>query len=131
MEIITPILNTKSTIVNSVQQRMKVTVLLVFIAGRDENSKKHQIFFQITQPVIVELYKAFQKYLQTLFIANKTYPIAYNKWIKEQVVEWLNMPDLYPQLSTIISIPEIESDEINDKAKILRGLLNNLTNGIQ
>jgi predicted nucleotidyltransferase len=77
------------------------------------------------------LYKAFQKYLQTLFIDNKTYPIAYNKWIKEQVVEWLNMPDLYPQLSTIISIPEIESNEINEKAKILRGLLNNLTNGIQ
>jgi predicted nucleotidyltransferase len=75
------------------------------------------------------LYKAFQKYLQTLFIANKTYPIAYNKWIKEQVVEWLDMPELYPQLSTIISIPDIETDEINHKAKVLGGLLNDLTNG--
>jgi len=28
------------------------------------------------------LYKGFQEYLQTLLIANKTYPIAYNKWIK-------------------------------------------------
>jgi predicted nucleotidyltransferase len=77
------------------------------------------------------LYKAFQEYLQTLFIANKTYPIAYNKWIKEQVLEWLNMPELYPKLSTIISISELESDEINGKAKILAGLLNNLTNGNQ
>ncbi len=45
------------------------------------------------------LCKAFQEYLQALFIANKTYPIAYNKWIREQVVKWLNKPDLYPKLS--------------------------------
>ena len=74
------------------------------------------------------LCKAFPEYLQTLFIANKTYPIAYNKWIKEQIVKWLNIPDLYPKLSPILSICNIESNEINDKVKILRGLLNNLTN---
>jgi hypothetical protein len=74
------------------------------------------------------LYKAFQEYLQTLFIANKTYPIAYNKWIKEQIVKWLNKPDLYPKLSPILSINNIESNEINDKVKMLHGLLNNLTN---
>lgn len=74
------------------------------------------------------LYKAFQEYLQTLFIANKIYPIAYNKWIKEQVVKWLNKPELYPQLLPILSVSKIESNEINDKAKMLSGLLNNLTN---
>ncbi|MDI1355987.1 MAG: nucleotidyltransferase domain-containing protein [bacterium] len=74
------------------------------------------------------LCKAFQEYLQTLFIANKTYPIAYNKWIKEQVVKWLNKPDLYPKLSPILSISNIESEEINDKAQMLQALLNNLTN---
>ena len=73
------------------------------------------------------LYKAFQEYLQTLFIANKTYPIAYNKWIKEQVSKWLNKPDLYPNLSSILSVGNIESNEINDKADMLRALLNNLT----
>jgi len=72
------------------------------------------------------LCKAFQEYLQTLFIANKTYPIAYNKWIKEQVIKWLNKPDLYPKLSPILSVSNIESNEINDKAKMLRGLLDNL-----
>jgi predicted nucleotidyltransferase len=72
------------------------------------------------------LYKAFQEYLQTLFIANKTYPIAYNKWIKYQVVNWLNKPDLYPKLSPILSVSNIESNEINDKAKMLRELLNDL-----
>lgn len=73
------------------------------------------------------LWKAFQEYLQTLFIANKTYPIAYNKWIKEQVVTWLNKPDLYPKLSPILSISNIESDEIKVKAAMLRELLNATT----
>jgi len=74
------------------------------------------------------LCKAFQEYLQALFIANKTYPIAYNKWIREQVVKWLNKPALYPKLPPILSVTNIESNEINDKAKMLRGLLHNLTN---
>jgi predicted nucleotidyltransferase len=74
------------------------------------------------------LCKALQEYLQTLFIANKTYPIAYNKWIKEQVVNWLNKPDLYPKLSPILSVSNIESNEINDKAKMLRELLYTTTN---
>lgn len=74
------------------------------------------------------LCKAFQEYLQTLFIANKIYPIAYNKWIKEQVVKWLNKPDLYPKLSPILSISNIESKEINNKAIMLRELLNATTN---
>ncbi|MEP7377844.1 MAG: nucleotidyltransferase domain-containing protein [Chitinophagaceae bacterium] len=73
------------------------------------------------------LYKAFQEYLQALFIANKTYPIAYNKWIKEQMVKWLNKPALYPKLSPILSVSNIESNEINEKAIMLRELLNNLT----
>jgi predicted nucleotidyltransferase len=72
------------------------------------------------------LYKAFQEYLQTLFIANKTYPIAYNKWIKDQIINRLNKPDLYPKLSPILSVSNIEGDEINDKAKMLRELLSDL-----
>lgn len=72
------------------------------------------------------LWKAFQEYLQTLFIANKTYPIAYNKWIKEQVVKWLGKPELYPKLSPILSVSNIESDETNDKARMLRELLHHL-----
>jgi predicted nucleotidyltransferase len=73
------------------------------------------------------LWKAFQEYLQTLFIAKKTYPIAYNKWIKEQVVKWLKLPELYPKLSPILSVSNIESNETNEKANMIRELLNNLT----
>lgn len=83
---------------------------------------KRGLYFQAFD----RLYVAFQKFLQALFIANKTYPISYNKWIKLQVANWLNLPDLYPKLSPIISVSNIESGEINDKAKMLRALLNEL-----
>jgi len=83
---------------------------------------KRELYFQAFDI----LCKAFQEYLQTLFIANKTYPIAYNKWIKEQIVKWLKMPDLYPKLPPILSISNIESNEIIEKANMLRQLLNNL-----
>src|SRR5262245_24090008 len=32
------------------------------------------------------LYKAFHEFLQALFMARRTYPLAYNKWIREQVL---------------------------------------------
>jgi len=69
------------------------------------------------------LTEAFRKYLQAIFILNKIYPIAYNKWIREQIVKWLNKPQLYPKLLPILSISNIESNEINEKALILRELL--------
>jgi predicted nucleotidyltransferase len=83
---------------------------------------KRELYFQAFDI----LYKAFQEYLQALFIANTTYPIAYNKWIKEQVVKWLNMPDLYPKLAPILSVNNLESNEINNRAITLKHLLNDL-----
>ena len=85
---------------------------------------KRRLYFQAFDM----LCKAFQEYLQTLFVANKIYPIAYNKWIKEQIVKWLNMPDLYPKLSPILSVSDFESDEIIEKANMLRWLVNDVTN---
>jgi predicted nucleotidyltransferase len=85
---------------------------------------KRELYFQAFDL----LYKAFQKYLQVLFISNRIYPIAYNKWIKEQVIRWLNKPDLYPKLSPILSLTNIESKEIVEKASLLRELLDDLTN---
>jgi predicted nucleotidyltransferase len=83
---------------------------------------KRELYFQSFEI----LYKAFQEYLQALFIAGKMYPIAYNKWIKEQVVNWLGEPALYSKLSRVISVSNIESNEIYDKARMLRTLLNNV-----
>ena len=73
------------------------------------------------------LYNAYREFLQALFITRRTYPIAYNKWIKEQIVVWLKMPDLYPKLPAILSIADIESDEVIGKTNMLRQLLNSLT----
>jgi predicted nucleotidyltransferase len=72
------------------------------------------------------LNKAFREYLQVLFITHRTYPIAYNKWIKEQVVHWLRRPDLYQKILPILSISNIESDEMNGKAEMLLELLDNV-----
>lgn len=73
------------------------------------------------------LYKAFQEFLQALFIARRCYPVAYNKWIHEQVVEWLGLVDLYPQFAPILSVHNLESRELDDHAEALRMLLDQWT----
>src|SRR5262245_40654241 len=47
------------------------------------------------------LYTAFRCFFQALFIARRTYPIAYNKWIGEQVVDILGLPGLYARLPAL------------------------------
>lgn len=75
------------------------------------------------------LYDAFREFLQLLFISNRIYPIAYDKWIKEQVVDILGLPDLYQELVNILEIHSFESPEIASKAEVLFRLLENLTRG--
>lgn len=69
------------------------------------------------------LWSAFQMFLQALFISHRTYPIAYDKWIHEQVVEILGLPKLYEQLPRLFEIGRLESGELADKARDLRRLL--------
>jgi len=69
------------------------------------------------------LYNAYREFLQVLFIAHRVYPIAYNKWIREQVEEILGLPELYNQLTHILEIGKFESNEIADKAKEVEELL--------
>ena len=69
------------------------------------------------------LYNAYQEFLQALFIARRTYPIAYNKWIHEQIVEILGLPELYEQLTHLFEIRNFESTEIADKALQMEKLL--------
>src|SRR5262249_60499987 len=73
------------------------------------------------------LYKAFQEFLQALFVARRTYPLAYNKWIREQVAEWLSLPDLYEKLPPILSVRKIEGAELAQNADGLRVLLERWT----
>lgn len=69
------------------------------------------------------LYNAYQEFLQALFIARRTYPIAYNKWIHEQVVEILGLPELYKRLPRLFEIRDFESRELVDKALEVESLL--------
>ncbi|MCB0060998.1 MAG: hypothetical protein KDE19_02740 [Caldilineaceae bacterium] len=69
------------------------------------------------------LWHAAGEFLQALFIARRTYPIAYDKWIREQVVEVLGMPDLYTQLTSLFEIERFESDALARKARLLRRLV--------
>jgi hypothetical protein len=69
------------------------------------------------------LWGAFQMFLQALFISRRTYPIAYDKWIHEQVVDILGLPGLYEELPHLFEIRHFESAEIVDKAKDLQRLL--------
>ena len=72
-------------------------------------------------------YDAFREFLQALFIARRTYPIAYDKWIQEQIVEILGLPELYQQLLRLFEIRRFKSHEILDKANTLKDLLDEYT----
>jgi len=68
-------------------------------------------------------YDAFREFIQALFISRRTYPIAYDKWIREQVEETLGLPELYRQLVRLFEIEHFESLEIAQKAERLQGLI--------
>jgi predicted nucleotidyltransferase len=70
-----------------------------------------------------QLHQAFWDFLHALFIARRTYPIAYDKWIREQVEEILGLPVLYQQLPSLFEIRHFESSELMDKARALEQLL--------
>ena len=69
------------------------------------------------------LYSSIQGFMQALFIKNKIYPIAYDKWIKDQYHDLLKRPDLYKKIVDIISIKNFESNEISVKANKLVKLI--------
>lgn len=83
---------------------------------------KRGLYFQS----LSRLWQAFQEFMQALFIARRTYPIAYDKWIREQVVDILGLPELYPQLTRLFEVGRLESHELAGKAQDLGELLDDL-----
>ena len=69
------------------------------------------------------LYDAYREFLQALFIARRAYPIAYDKWIREQIEDILGLPELYPRLVSLFEIEHFESTELAEKAEEVRRLL--------
>lgn len=69
------------------------------------------------------LYQAFEEFLQALFISRRTYPIAYDKWVKEGVVDILGLPELYERLPRLFEIGAFESQEVVSKARALEEMI--------
>jgi predicted nucleotidyltransferase len=70
------------------------------------------------------LYDASREFLQALFIARRVYPIAYDKWIREQLVDMLHLPDVYREMVALFEYDEFESDAHIAKAEAIHRLLN-------
>ena len=68
------------------------------------------------------LHNAFKEFLQALFISRRIYPIAYDKWIREQIEDILGMPELHRQFVSLLEITHFESLEIAQKAAKLESL---------
>ncbi len=49
--------------------------------------------------------------------------LAYDKWIHEQIVEILKLPELYESLARLFEIRHFESQEIAEKGKALKKLI--------
>ncbi len=69
------------------------------------------------------LYDASLEFLQALFVARRVYPIAYDKWVREEVEEILGLPELYARLLGLLEICPFESQLTAEKAAELEALL--------
>lgn len=77
---------------------------------------KRKLYFQ----AFSRLYNASKEFLQAIFIKRKIYPISYDKWIKEQMVEILEEPGLYKNFVNLLEIKKLESNELIGKYRKLK-----------
>jgi predicted nucleotidyltransferase len=80
---------------------------------------KRRLYFQAFK----RLCDASRELLQAVFIAKRTYPIAYDKWVKYQLEEILKLPKLYRELVPLYEIRHLESNELVGKGEKVRKLL--------
>jgi len=80
---------------------------------------ERELYFQAFD----RFYRAFQGFLLGLHVARRTYPLAYNKWIREQVAERLGLPELYERLPHLFELDRFESSALEGKATQLRELV--------
>jgi hypothetical protein len=77
-----------------------------------------ELYFQ----ALDRFYRAFQGFLLALQVSRRTYPIAYNRWIREQVADNLGLPDLYEKLPKLFEFDRFEGRALAAKAAELRRL---------
>jgi hypothetical protein len=78
-----------------------------------------ELYFQ----ALDRFYRAFQGFLLGLHVSRRTYPLAYNKWIREQVAETLGLPELYERLPHLFELERFESRALEAKADELRRIV--------
>jgi hypothetical protein len=69
------------------------------------------------------LYKAYREFIQALFIARRTYPISYTKWIREQLLDRMALPEVYDELPRILEMTRLEGADVSHNADRLRRLV--------
>lgn len=69
------------------------------------------------------LYHAYEEYLQALFIQRRIYPIAYDKWLREQIVDVLGEPALYEELRSLLALSSFTVRRLRERAARLRALI--------
>lgn len=72
------------------------------------------------------LHHAIEETLQTLFIAARRYPLAYDKWVEEQVSDILGRPELYATLTQIVTIPHLDAATLCAKAALLASVVDTI-----
>ena len=72
---------------------------------------------------LARLQMAYGEFLQALFIAQRTYPIAYDKWIRDLFFDVTATTEIYTQSLALFQIEDLESDEIVEKAASLKSML--------
>lgn len=72
------------------------------------------------------LYHAFEEFLQALFISRRVYPIAYDKWVREEVVEILGLPEVYQRLPRLLEVQPFEGQRVAENARALEALMQEL-----
>jgi hypothetical protein len=78
-------------------------------------------FFVYSVPLHVN--GARQGFLLGLHVARRTYPISYDKWIREQVAGNLGLPEVYHRLPRLFELERFESRALEQKATALAALV--------
>ncbi len=106
------------------QQRLRMVIRFA------ANNLEHIVPFArrgLYEQSFKRLYHAFEEYLQALFIQRRLYPIAYDKWLREQLVDYLGEPELHAELLSILAMPSFSVRRFADRARRLGALLDTLS----
>jgi hypothetical protein len=80
---------------------------------------ERELYFQCFK----RLYDASKEFLQALFISRGTYPIAYDKWVKEQLVDILGLPEVYSHFVELYEVCPFNGQTLSAKMKQLEKLI--------